>query len=246
MTTEKLLEGARRHLTLNYKQAPIAMSRGEGSWLWDTDGNRYLDMTSGIAVCALGHAHPRHVQAIAQQAARLIHVSNLYFVEKQIELAEALTSRCFADRVFFCNSGGEANEAALKLARRYQAVVAGRPDRVTLVATEGSFHGRTMATVALTGQEKYRMNLGPLVEPVRFVPYGDLAAARAVLADKTACALVVEPLQAEGGVIVPPPGYLRGLSAARPARSSSSTRSRPAWAASAPGSATSSRTPRPT
>jgi acetylornithine/N-succinyldiaminopimelate aminotransferase len=211
MTTEKLLEGARRHLTLNYKQAPIAMSRGEGSWLWDTDGNRYLDMTSGIAVCALGHAHPRHVQAIAQQAARLIHVSNLYFVEKQIELAEALTSRCFADRVFFCNSGGEANEAALKLARRYQAVVAGRPDRVTLVATEGSFHGRTMATVALTGQEKYRMNLGPLVEPVRFVPYGDLAAARAVLADKTACALVVEPLQAEGGVIVPPPGYLRGL-----------------------------------
>jgi len=211
MTNQKLVEAARRCLTLNYKQAPIAMTRGEGMWLWDADGKRYLDMTAGIAVCGLGHAHPRLVLAIAQQASRLIHVSNLYFIEAQVQLAEALVGRSFAARAFFCNSGGEANEAALKLARRYQAVVAGKPERVTLVAAEGSFHGRTMATVALTGQEKYRLNLGPLVAPVRFVPYGDLEAARAVLGPRTACALIVEPLQAEGGVIVPPPGYLAGL-----------------------------------
>ncbi len=206
-----LLATAGKHLIQNYKQAQIVLSRGQGSQLWDVRGERYLDMTAGIAVCCLGHAHPKLTAAITEQAQRLVHVSNLYFNETQIMLAEALAAKAFAPRVFFCNSGGEANEAAIKLARRYQQVVANAPDRVTIVATEGSFHGRTIATVSLTGQEKYRKNFGPLFEPVRFVPYGDLAAARALLADQKICAFLLEPVQAEGGIIVPPAGYLKGL-----------------------------------
>ena len=213
MSQDALIATAKRHLVQNYKQAPIVMTRGEGVHLWDVAGRRYLDMTAGIAVCCLGHAHPKHVAAIAAQAARLLHVSNLVYVDKQIQLAESLCARSFADRVFFCNSGGEANEAALKLARRYQQVVARAPERTTIVATEGSFHGRTVATMSVTGQEKYRQNFGPLWEPVRFVPYGDLDAMRQVLRDAKACAVIVEPIQAEGGIIVPPPGYLQGLRA---------------------------------
>jgi predicted acetylornithine/succinylornithine family transaminase len=174
-------------------------------------GRRYLDMTAGIAVCCLGHSHPKLTAAIAVQAARLVHASNLYFIEAQILLAEALTSKSFGDRVFFCNSGGEANEAALKLARRYQQVVASKPEKVTIISTEGSFHGRTIATVSITGQEKYRKGFGPLFGPVRYVPYGDLDAMRAVLAEGTACAVILEPIQAEGGILVPPPGYLRAV-----------------------------------
>src|SRR5262249_56975353 len=137
----------------NSKEQPVVLARGEGVELWDVRGQRYLDMTAGIAVCCLGHAHPKLTAAIAMQAGRLVHASNLYFIEKQIRLADALTRRCFADRAFFCNSGGEANEAALKLARRYQQVVARRPERIAVIATEGSFHGRTIATGSITGQE---------------------------------------------------------------------------------------------
>jgi predicted acetylornithine/succinylornithine family transaminase len=208
---DKLLNAARRHLVQNYRQQPVILTRGDGCEVWDVRGHRYLDMTAGIAVCCLGHAHPKLTAAIAMQAGRLIHGSNLYFIEAQIVLAEALAQRSFADRVFFCNSGGEANEAAIKLARRYQQVVAGRPERITIVAAEGSFHGRTVATVSITGQEKYRKGFGPLFGPVRYVPFGDLEAMRAALADGTACAVILEPIQAEGGIVVPPPGYLRGV-----------------------------------
>ncbi|MSP15314.1 MAG: acetylornithine/succinylornithine family transaminase [Myxococcales bacterium] len=207
----ELLATARRRLVQNYKQQPIVLSRGEGSEVWDVAGRRYLDMTAGIAVSALGHAHPRLTAAITAQAGRLLHVSNLYFNEQQALLADALIERAFPGRVFFCNSGAEANEAAIKLARRYQAVVAGAPERVTILATDGSFHGRSVATVSLTGQEKYRKNFGPLFGPVGFLPYGDLAAARTALTEARACALLVEPIQAEGGIIVPPVGYLAGL-----------------------------------
>ena len=209
MNQRDLIASAKRHLTQNYKQAPIVMSRGEGSMLWDVDGNRYLDMTAGIAVCCLGHAHPAVTAAISAQASKLVHVSNLYYVEKQIQLAEALSQRAFGGRVFFCNSGGEANEAALKLARRYQQVVAKAPHRTAFISTIDSFHGRTFATLAVTGQEKYRKHLGSLVEPVRFVPYGDLAAMERVVSD--ACAVILEPIQAEGGIIVPPTDYLRAV-----------------------------------
>ncbi len=207
----ELIALADQVLIKNYRQQPVVLTRGAGVELWDADGRRYLDMTAGIAVNCLGHGHPRLVQVITEQAARLIHASNLWFAEETILAARAITERSFATRVFFCNSGAEANEAALKLARRWQHLVAGAADRNTIVSTHGSFHGRTMATVAVTGQEKYRADFGPLVEPVRMVPYGDLGAAAAVLEQRTACAIIVEPIQAEGGIVVPPPGYLAGL-----------------------------------
>jgi acetylornithine/succinyldiaminopimelate/putrescine aminotransferase len=140
-----------------------------------------------------------------------VHVSNLFFNEQQILAAKSLTERCFGQRVFFCNSGAEANEGAIKLARRYQAVIAEQPHRTTIVSTNGSFHGRSIATVSLTGQPKYREGFGPLFGPVEFIDYGDLAAAERVLAAHTACAMIVEPIQAEGGIIVAPAGYLAGL-----------------------------------
>ena len=208
---DRLVAIAAKHLTQNYKQQPVVLARGQGVRLWDVQDRAFLDMTAGIAVCYLGHAHPGLTRAIAEQAGRLVHVSNLYFGEKQLELADALTRLSFADRVFFCNSGGEANEAALKTARRYQAVVARAPERVTIAAMEASFHGRTIATVSITGQEKYRKNFGPLFEPVRFLPFGDLEAARTLLETNTICALITEPIQAEGGIVVPPPGYLKAL-----------------------------------
>lgn len=206
-----LIQRASKVLLQNYRQQPAVMQRGQGLELYDVAGNRYLDMTAGISVCALGHAHPALRAAIADQAAWLLHVSNLYHIENQILAAEAIAERCFADRVFFCNSGAEANEAAIKMARRYQHVVRNRPERNTVVSTLGSFHGRSIATVAITGQEKYRAGFGPLFEPVSMVPFGDVEAARVALAGEAACAFIVEPIQAEGGIIVPPDGYLAGL-----------------------------------
>jgi acetylornithine/N-succinyldiaminopimelate aminotransferase len=208
---EMMLETARRRLVQNYRQQPMVLTRGEGVRLWDTAGRQYLDMTSGIAVCSLGHGHPKLTAAISMQAGRLLHASNLYFIETQLLLAEALTHRSFADRVFFCNSGAEANEAAIKCARRYQSTIAKRPEKVTIVSTEGSFHGRSIATISITGQEKYRKGFGPLFGPARFVPFGDLEAARAALSSNDVCAFIIEPIQAEGGILVPPNGYLKAI-----------------------------------
>jgi len=194
----------------NYRQQPIVLERGRGCEVWDRAGNRYLDMTAGIAVCGLGHAHAAFNARLTEQLARLVHVSNLFWNDQQILAAKAIIDRCFGQRVFFCNSGGEANEGALKLARRYH-VIGEEPQRHTIVSTHGSFHGRTVATVSITGQPKYREGFGPLFGPVEFVAYGDLAAAKKVLATKTAAAMIVEPIQAEGGIVVAPPGYLAGL-----------------------------------
>ncbi len=206
-----LIETAGSVLLKNYLQQPTVMARGQGVELFDVSGKRFLDMTAGISVCALGHAHPELSARLAEQTGKLLHTSNLYFIEEQILAAQAITERSFADRVYFCNSGAEANEAALKLARRYQHVVKGAPERNLVVSTEGSFHGRSIATVAITGQEKYREGFGPLLEDVAMVPYGDLAAAKAVLEKRQACCFIVEPIQAEGGIIVPSAGYLQGL-----------------------------------
>jgi predicted acetylornithine/succinylornithine family transaminase len=213
MEQAELLALAERVLIKNYRQQPMVLRAGKGAELWDAAGRRYLDMTAGIAVCALGHGHPEFTRRVGEQLQRLVHVSNLYFNEPQILAASALVERSFATRVFFCNSGAEANEAALKLARRYHQVVTGEAHRTTIVSTEGSFHGRSLATVAVTGQAKYREGFGPLPGPVEFLPYGDLEAARAVLERRTSCALIVEPIQAEGGIVVAPPGYLAGLRA---------------------------------
>jgi len=206
-----LLSLADRVLVKNYRQQPIVLERGRGAEVWDVAGTRYLDMTAGIAVCGLGHSHSAFTARVAEQLGKLVHVSNLYFNDQQIIAARHITERSFATRVFFCNSGAEANEGALKLARRYQAVVAGAPQRTTFVSTLGSFHGRSFATVSITGQSKYREGFGPLVGPVEFIPYNDLEAAARALETRTACAIIVEPIQAEGGIIAARPGYLAGL-----------------------------------
>jgi len=213
-TQAELLAIADRTFIKNYRQQPIVLTRGAGCEVWDVAGTRFLDMTAGIAVCCLGHAHPELTERLSAQLGRLTHVSNLYWNEPQILAAEAITRLSFADRVFFCNSGAEANEGAIKLARRYQSLVAGAPERTTIIAATHSFHGRSIATVSITGQPKYREGFGPLFELVEFVPFGDLAAAVAAIERPTACAIIVEPIQAEGGILVPPPGYLRGLRAA--------------------------------
>jgi predicted acetylornithine/succinylornithine family transaminase len=210
LDSDALIASARKRLLSNYNPAPVVMSRGKGCRIWDTNDRSYLDMAAGIAVCTLGHGHAGLAGAIAAQASKLHHVSNLFFIEQQIHYAEALGRRAFQGRAFFCNSGAEANEAALKLARRYQVVTRNNPGRTEWVACEGSFHGRTFGSLSVTGQAKYRQGFGPLVPDVRFIPFGDLAAARDALGDRT-CAFIIEPIQGEGGVRLPPAGYLKEL-----------------------------------
>ena len=200
-------ERARKVLTPNYRQQPVALVRGQGVRVWDADGKEYFDFLGGVAVNALGHCHPALVRALEEQGKTLWHVSNHFFVPKQVELAEALlTATPFARRVFFCNSGAEANEALLKLARKVHAD-RGAPHRNEIVATTDSFHGRTLFTVTVGGQPKYSQDFRPLVPGVSHVPYGDLAALERALGPNTA-AFLVEPIQGESGVIPPPPGYL--------------------------------------
>ncbi len=195
-------------LTPNYRQHPVALVRGEGVRVWDVEGRAYLDFLGGVAVSALGHCHPAAVEALTRQARTLWHVSNHYFIPRQIELAEALLAVTpFARRAFFCNSGAEANEVMLKLARKFFADQ-GHPERHEIVSATGSFHGRTLFTVTVGGQEKYQHGFEPLVPGVRHVPFGDFAALEAALDHRTA-AFVVEPIQGEAGVVVPPAGYLR-------------------------------------
>ena len=192
--------------TPNYRQAPLALVKGEGSRVWDANGKEYLDLICGIAVNALGHCHPAVVRALEEQGRELWHVSNLFFNPRAVELAEELTRSSFARRVFFCNSGAEANEAMLKLARKYQADL-GHPERSEIIACVNSFHGRTLFALTATGQEKYHHGFEPLVPGVRHVPFGDLAALEQAIGPRTA-AFVVEPIQAEAGVLPSPPGYL--------------------------------------
>jgi acetylornithine/N-succinyldiaminopimelate aminotransferase len=193
-------------LTPNYRQAPVALVRGQGSRVWDADGKEYLDLICGIAVNALGHCHPALVRALEEQGRALWHVSNLFYTPRAVELAEELVRGSFARRVFFCNSGAEANEAMLKLARKVHADE-GHPERNEIVACVNSFHGRTLFALTVTGQEKYHHGFEPLVPSVRHVPFGDLPALEQVLGPRTA-AFVVEPIQAEAGVLPPPAGYL--------------------------------------
>jgi acetylornithine aminotransferase len=174
--------------------------------LWDETGKAYLDFVAGIAVCNLGHAHPEVARAVSEQAATLVHVSNLYYTRPQVDVAEQLVQHSFADRVFFCNSGAEANEAAIKLARKYFKEK-GSPDRFRIIAMEQSFHGRTMATLSATGQAKIRKGFDPVLEGFDFVPFNDAQALKSAIDDATA-AVLLEPIQGEGGVRCPDPGYL--------------------------------------
>ncbi len=209
-TTDKnagFAERAKKVFVPNYKPAPLVLDRGMGCYVWDVEGKRYLDMVAGIAVSALGHGHPKLVEAIRDQAGKIIHTSNLYLNQPSIELAERLVASSFADAVFFSNSGAEANEAAIKLARRV-AYDRGENERKEIVCFEHSFHGRTMGSLAATGQPKYHEGFGPLPGGFRHIPYGDEGAVAAAVGPATA-ALMLEPIQGESGVRVPPSGFLR-------------------------------------
>jgi len=199
---------AAKVLTPNYKQQPVAVVRGQGVRVWDADGKEYLDLIGGVAVDALGHCHPALNEALTEQARTIWHVSNHFYIPRQIELAEALLATApWARRAFLCNSGAEANEAMLKLSRKHFAEL-GDARRNEIVACHGSFHGRTLFTVTAGGQPKYWQGFEPMVPGVRHVPFGDVEALRAALDSKTA-AFIVEPTQGEAGVIPAPEGYLQ-------------------------------------
>ncbi len=207
MTTEELIALSEKTLMGTYRRFPVVLTRGEGVRVWDSNGKEYLDFVAGIAVCSLGHSHPAVVAAIKRQAETLMHVSNLYHIEPQIHFASRLVENSFADKVFFCNSGAEANEGAIKLARRY-AFEHMAPERRELVTMKDSFHGRTLATIAATGQNKFQVGFGPLPEGFKYVPFNDLAALEDALTERT-CGVLLEPIQGEGGVRVPDKDYLR-------------------------------------
>jgi predicted acetylornithine/succinylornithine family transaminase len=198
-----------KYVARTYARIPIALVRGKGAKVWDADGKEYLDFLAGIAVNNLGHCHPAIVRAIRQQSKRLLHVSNLYHILPQSDLASELCRHSFADRAFFCNSGAEANEAAFKLARRYGLEKLG--GKYEIISTHNSFHGRTLATLTATGQEKIRAGYDPLPTGFRQVPYNDLSAVEEAIDEKKTIGILVEPIQAEGGINVPDEGYLRGL-----------------------------------
>ncbi|HTT47306.1 MAG TPA: aspartate aminotransferase family protein [Pseudolabrys sp.] len=199
------------HLLPTYARVDLAFERGEGAWLFTAEGKRYLDFTSGVAVNALGHAHPYLVSALAEQAKKVWHVSNLYRIPEGERLADRLCAATFADTVFFQNSGAEAIECAIKMARKYQSA-SGKPERYRIVTFEGAFHGRTMAALAATGNKKYLDGFGPPVDGFDQVPYGDLEAVKKAIGPQPG-AILVEPIQGEGGVRVPPSNFLRGLRA---------------------------------
>jgi acetylornithine/N-succinyldiaminopimelate aminotransferase len=197
------------HLMATFARVDLAFERGEGVWLMTKDGDRYLDFTSGVAVNALGHAHPHLVAALTEQAQKLWHVSNLYEIPEAERVARRLCEVSFADVVFFCNSGAEAMEGAIKTARKYHAV-SGRPERYRIITFEGAFHGRTLATLAAGGQKKYLDGFGPVVEGFDQVRVDDLAAVKSAIGDQTA-AIVIEPLMGEGGVRTIAPSFLKAL-----------------------------------
>ena len=192
-----------------YGRPPFVLDHGSGAEVWDTEGNRYLDFVAGIAVNALGHADPTTVAALTEQAHKLIHTSNLYYTEPSIALAKLLAESCFADKVFFSNSGAEAVEGAFKFARKVALERRG-PGHHAIVAFEGSFHGRTMGAVAATHREKYRLPYMPVMPGVRFAPFNDSAAARAAIGDDV-CAVIVEPIQGEGGITAATDDFLRDI-----------------------------------
>ncbi|MCK5825493.1 MAG: aspartate aminotransferase family protein [Desulfuromusa sp.] len=197
------------HVAKTYGRYPLVAASGEGCWLTDIDGKKYLDFLAGVAVNNLGHCHPKVVAALQDQAGKLLHCSNFFHIPQQIELAEILCEHSFGDRVFFCNSGAEANEAALKLARK-QSLDNYGDDRFEIITAENSFHGRTIATISATNQEKICNGFGPLLPGFKYVPFGDIEAIKATISPKT-CAIMLEPIQGEGGINIPPAGYLQAV-----------------------------------
>lgn len=211
MKNSDIIIKTNKYVAATYGRYPIALVKGSGAKVWDAEGKEYLDFVSGLAVCNLGHSHPAITKAIKDQAETLIHVSNLYHIPPQAELAELLVKNSFADKVFFCNSGAEANEAAIKLARRYSFDKHG-PGRNEIITMKASFHGRTMATISATGQEKFSHGFEPLLPGFKHVPFDDIKTLEGAIDDKT-CAVMLEPIQGEGGVNVPSDDYLKSVRA---------------------------------
>jgi predicted acetylornithine/succinylornithine family transaminase len=210
MENKRIIEEAENYVMHTYNRLPLVIRKGRGIKLWGADGKEYLDFIGGIAVNVLGHCHPKVVVAIQKQAQRLIHVSNLFHIEPQIKLAKLICTHSFADKVFFCNSGAEANEAAIKLARKYSREQFQTPRRYEIITALNSFHGRTMATITATGQKKFQEGFEPLLPGFSHVPFNDLRALEAAVTDRT-CAILLEPIQGEGGVKVPDSDYFRGV-----------------------------------
>ena len=207
--TGELVAAGRRRYVPNYAPKEMILDRGDGARLWDLDGNEYVDFGAGIGVTSLGHGDPELAEALSAQAGRLWHVSNLYFAEPAVRLAEELCEASFADRVFFCNSGAEANEAAIKLARKHASLRHG-PQKNEIVTFHGGFHGRTVATVTATAQPKYQKGFGPLPGGFRYCDYNDVAALDDAIGERT-CAVLVEPIQGEGGVVPAEDGFLAAI-----------------------------------
>ncbi|WP_407313809.1 acetylornithine transaminase [Desulfosporosinus sp. SB140] len=210
LSTEAIIEQGKNVVMNTYGRLPMTIVKGEGAWVWDTEGKRYLDFLTGLAVNSLGHSHPAIVKAIQDQAQEILHTSNLYWIPNQVALAERLVKHSFADKVFFCNSGAEANEAAFKLARKYAKKMYGA-NKYEVVSLENSFHGRTLATLTLTGQTKYQEGYDPLPVGLSYTALNDLEGLKAKINEKTA-AVFIEPIQGEGGVI---PASSEFLQAAR-------------------------------
>ena len=209
MITNDILVDSQNYIMNTYNRQPLVLVKGRGARVYDSDGREYLDFVSGVAVNNLGHCHPRVVVALQKQAQRLMHVSNHFHNEPQVNLAKMLVTHSFADKAFFCNSGAEAIEAAIKLARRYGREVL-KQDRYEIITMRGSFHGRTMGALTATAQETMQKGFEPVVPGFRYVPYNDVGSIEQAINDRT-CAVLVEPLQGEGGVIVPTAGYLKAV-----------------------------------
>lgn len=209
MDMKKLFEESNRYLMNTYSRYPLVLRKGRGIKVWSSDGKEYLDFVGGVAVNILGHCHPRVVVALQKQAQRLIHVSNYFHIEPQIKLAKLLVEHSFADRVFFCNSGAEANEAAIKLARKF-AQEHMSPEQFEILTALNSFHGRTLAAVTATAQEKFHKGFEPLVPGFRYVPFNDIEALKSAVRKET-CAVLLEPIQGEGGVNIPDEQYLKAV-----------------------------------
>jgi acetylornithine/N-succinyldiaminopimelate aminotransferase len=208
---EELIQKAKKYIANTYNRYPIVVTKGEGCWIWDLNGRRYLDFLSGIAVCNLGHVRKEVLDGLVAQAGKLFHISNLFYMEPQIKAAEILVENSFGDKVFFCNSGAEANEAAIKLARRYSWKKYGE-GRFEIIVMDNSFHGRTLCTLSATGQKKVQEGFDPLVEGFTYVPFNDMGALQKAISEKT-CAVMLELIQAEGGVYVADKDYIKALRA---------------------------------
>ncbi len=211
MSNQEIIAIGQKYVMNTYGRIPVALVEGSGCMVWDADGKKYLDFLAGIAVNALGHSHPAVTDAICEQAKTLIHCSNLYWIEPQVKLAKLLVRSSVGDKVFFCNSGAEANEGAIKLARKYAKQKYG-PEKYEIITALNSFHGRTLAAITATGQPKYQQGFEPLVPGFKYVPYNDLAALEAAITPNT-CAILLEPIQGEGGINIPDEDYFSKVKA---------------------------------